>query len=317
LEEATDLGDECKEDGLERKAGAVVAARAGVASPNDAAVARRDYLEHMEGMDKLKDRMRRRALRVHAFPVDSDEDVWGCVDDDASGVVKVVHLVRHGQGFHNLLAEIYHEQGRIWAQFVPSPCNPYILPELLDCPLTETGRQQALALQGELTALCLSSLRPELVVSSPHTRALQTALLAFEPLLHNEDGGDGATAPVPFLAHEMVREETGVHECDRRRPKERLRREFSPRFNFDLLPEDDDIFRAGARESKDEVGDRVYEFLEWLEQRSERVVAVSTHSAWLLTLLNGVCECRDADLRGWFGTGEMRSMRFLFVRDQN
>jgi broad specificity phosphatase PhoE len=113
----------------------------------------------------------------------------------------------------------------------------------------------------------------------------------------------------------MAREETGVHACDRRRPRSELRREFPPPFNFDLVPEEDEIFRDRSRETKDEVGDRVYRFLEWLEARDEAAVAVSTHSAWLLTLLNGVCECRDDDLRRWFGTGEMRTVRLRFVRE--
>jgi broad specificity phosphatase PhoE len=310
--------------GKESDAAMTAAARAAAPpAAEDDAVARRDYLEHMVGMDELRERMRRRPLRVHAVPVGDNADISSFSGGAAGAVVKIVHLVRHGQGFHNLLADIYHEQGRAWAQFVPSPDNPYVRPELLDCPLTETGRRQAVALQGEVKALMLSSrpsLSPELVVSSPQTRALQTALLAFEPLLPDYDdeeaGGDGAK-PVPFLAHEMVREEAGVHVCDRRRPKQRLRREFSPPFDFDLLPEDDEIFRDGTRETKDDVGDRAYRFLEWLEQRPEKVVAVSTHSAWLLALLNGVCECRDPGLRKWFGTGEMRSVRLLFGRDQS
>ena len=84
-----------------------------------------------------------------------------------------------------------------------------------------------------------------------------------------------------------------------------------------MLPERDTLFHETRRETKEEVGDRAYRFLEWLEARPERHVAVSSHSAWLLTLLNGVCDCDDDDdpsVAAWFQTGEMRSVEMHFVR---
>ena len=56
---------------------------------------------------------------------------------------KVVLFVRHGQGFHNLMREVYGEHG---IGYDPSkgvelgPTNPYRLCELLDAPLTDKGR---------------------------------------------------------------------------------------------------------------------------------------------------------------------------------
>jgi broad specificity phosphatase PhoE len=294
-------------------------------------VAERDYLEHMEGMPELRAKMRLRPLRVRCqkfIPSSADDEdhqpgnnavMRGTPSLPLPPNAKVVHLVRHGQGFHNLMADLYHDMGRTWTQFVASPNNPYTRVELTDSPLTEVGRRQAVALQPHVLRLGEMGARPQLVTSSPQTRALQTALLAFEPLLVEGcvgDAHDEGHCRVPFVAHEMLREETGVHVCDRRRPASRLVRDFGAHFDFGLLPEQDGLFQETRRESKEEVGDRAYHFLEWLEARSERHVAVSSHSAWLLTLLNGVCDCDDdpPGVTSWFQTGEMRSVVMHFAR---
>ena len=144
--------------------------------------------------------------------------------------------------------------------------------------------------------------QPELVLFSPNCRALQTGLLVFEHLI----------GKVPFLAHEMAREENGVHYCDKRRPKSRQEKEF-PQIDFSLLEtEEDEIFSETRRETKLQVGGRIYKFLEWLSKRPEQHVGVTSHSGWLLTVFNGVCEC-DESLKGWFHTGEMRSVKLAFV----
>ena len=174
------------------------------------------------------------------------------------------------------------------------------MPEILDAPLTEKGRQQAFLLQPVIKAMAI---KPELIVLSPNCRALQTGIIVFEELI--EQG-------VPLVAHEMVREENAVHVCDKRRPKSRQAKEF-PQVDFSLLEtEEDVIFRNDRRESKAEVGERVYKFLVWLSQRTEKHVGVSSHSGWLLTVFNGICEC-DESLKGWFQTGEMRSVKLEFV----
>jgi hypothetical protein len=54
--------------------------------------------------------------------------------------------------------------------------------------------------------------------------------------------------------------------------------------------------------------------MEWLSERTERHVAVSSHSAWLLTVFNGVCQSDDR-LKDWFLTGEMRSVVLEFFKE--
>merc|ERR1712113_399522 len=87
-----------------------------------------------------------------------------------------------------------------------------------------------------------------------------------------------------------------------------------PMVNFDLIESDEDVlFSHERRESKVEVGERIYKFMEWLELRDEKHIGVTSHSGWLFTLFNGVAEC-DEKLKTWFQTGEMRSVKLVFSR---
>ena len=126
---------------------------------------------------------------------------------------------------------------------------------------------------------------------------------------------ENVAGKVPFIAHEAVREEFGVHICDKRRPKTRQMKEF-PMIDFSLLEsEEDALFTADRRETKIEVADRCYQFLEWLKDRPEKHVGVASHSAWLLTIFNANLEC-DESLKGWFQTGEMRSAILEFPKQE-
>ena len=164
------------------------------------ALAQKESAEHLLGLDLIHQAFRSRSLIVRAYPVNNNEDS-ARFDVERT---KTIHLVRHGQAFHNLFADKATETGVAWQQFVNSPENPYVAPELLDAPLTEKGRQQALSLRHKVQAL---SHTPQLVIISPLCRTMQTALLAFTGLI----------GTAPFMAHELVREETGVHRCDQRR----------------------------------------------------------------------------------------------------
>eukprot|EP00560_Eucampia_antarctica_P007561 CAMPEP_0197828532 /NCGR_PEP_ID=MMETSP1437-20131217/5074_1 /TAXON_ID=49252 ORGANISM="Eucampia antarctica, Strain CCMP1452" /NCGR_SAMPLE_ID=MMETSP1437 /ASSEMBLY_ACC=CAM_ASM_001096 /LENGTH=236 /DNA_ID=CAMNT_0043429767 /DNA_START=299 /DNA_END=1006 /DNA_ORIENTATION=+ len=223
-------------------------------------LAKKESAEHLHGLAEVYAAMRKRPLRVKAYAVDDDS-----IDDGEN--VKVVHFVRHGQGFHNLMADLAHATGREWTQFTIAPENPYIMPEILDSPLTQKGREQARALQP-----CLDEMEtlPQMVVLSPNCRALQTGIIAYQPLLNK----------VPFIAHEMAREEMGVHVCDQRRPKSQQVSEF-PMVDFSLIEtEEDELFSPTERESKMSVGERIYTFMEWLSQRPEKHVGVVSHSGW-------------------------------------
>jgi broad specificity phosphatase PhoE len=278
----------CVEDNVRSKAGAQ--------SATTLALAEKESAEHMFGMEECRATIQAKPLTIKAHALH---------DPSAPASCTVVHFVRHGQGFHNLLADIHLEAGIEWTNHVKTPSNPYAKDELLDSPLTDKGRIQATMLQPELAALQQELGKPiELVVSSPNCRALATAVVAFDSLLNNPN--------VPWLAHEMAREENGVHLCDKRRPTSHQAREF-PMFDFSLLEtEEDTIFLPDRRETKTEVGERIYKFMNWLSTRPETHVGIASHSAWLMTVFNGVVECSDPSLQKWFHTGEMRSVKLSF-----
>lgn len=218
---------------------------------------------------------------------------------------KRVHLIRHGQGFHNLLADVYKRFGKKFdaATGGGGTDNPYLLPEVMDPPLTEVGRSQARGLQA---AAC--TLHPELVIVSPMVRATQTALIGFQHLV------EGGKTKIPFVAHEGCHEISGVHVCDKRRAVKELQQDF-PMVDYAAaaIADDDPLWNEKDRETPVELATRGYEFLLWLRNRTERDIVVATHSAWLFALLNAVVDCDDELSKRWFDTGEMRSFIFRFV----
>lgn len=222
----------------------------------------------------------------------------------ASPSVWKLHLVRHGQGFHNLLGDEYRQRGVSFSSRGDdtSASNPYVRPEVWDPPLTALGRQQAKALRPRAREL-----NPELVVTSPLSRAACTAVLAFTHLLGR----------VPFLALEAAREQTGVHTCDARNALDDVRRDF-PQLDFSELagPELDELWSPTVREAPAAVCERAHALLLALRARPEREVAIATHSAFLFSLLNGVLEAdglpEGEGVRSWFATGELRTICVMF-----
>lgn len=119
---------------------------------------------------------------------------------------KVVHLVRHAEGTHNL----NEEESK--------------LPLHHDARLTPRGVEQCNAL-----ARRTKDLEVQAVLVSPLTRCLETSRLSF-PHLYEDDGDP---APVPFVAHEEWRETVNFL-CDSRRSASVLKLEY-PRVSFDNI----------------------------------------------------------------------------------
>ncbi len=221
--------------------------------------------------------------------------VVGRRPDAAGAGAKIVHLVRHGQAYHNLLGDLYRELGReIDSTGGDTTGSPYVRPEVVDPPLTESGRIQARALRPTTARLA-----PELIVVSPMRRATETALLGFP---------DRAT---PFVAVETCHETAGLHTCDHRLSRSELA-ELFPHVDYALIAEEEDPYwNAAERETSAGVAARAYEFMLWLRTRPEREIAVVSHSSFLFTLLNAVVECEDG-LAEWFMTGELRTVAISF-----
>jgi broad specificity phosphatase PhoE len=125
--------------------------------------------------------------------------------------VQKVVFVRHGVARHNLVDPATGSH--------PNLEDPH----LLDPPLVYEGKKQALD-AGERLRVWWRATQPgenvELVVTSPLSRCIQTATLAFLP-------GDGYTSDQgtepSFLCTELCREAFGMHYPDKRRETSLLR----------------------------------------------------------------------------------------------
>lgn len=195
---------------------------------------------------------------------------------------KTIHLVRHAQGIHNVEGDKNYKS--------------YMSPEYFDAELTPLGWQQVDNLRKHVQSTGLFQ-RIDLVVTSPLMRTMQTAVGVF--------GGDGYTDRMdvlplmvanagksnraaisslncpPIVALELCREHLGVHPCDKRRSISEYQCLF-PAIDFSLIETDEDtLWKANIRETKEEVADRGMNFMKWLWTRNEKEIAIVTHRGYL------------------------------------
>jgi broad specificity phosphatase PhoE len=220
----------------------------------------------------LKNESTTAAVTIHPF----DPSDYLSIEKDPNR--KSLHFIRHAEGRHNV-------------------DRRYRDLENLDAPLTELGIDQCRALSAQLLQmttndpLFLADTNDILIVTSPMTRCLQTTMHALDSLI-------SAKRP-PIVALEHVRETVNFN-CDRRRHKSILSKEF-PTVDFGQIESDDDpIWNAyearlgdhltytGHRESAElyVVAERGRRFMEWLQRQSQSHVIVCTHSAFLRCLKN-------------------------------
>ncbi len=163
---------------------------------------------------------------------------------------------------------------------------------IIDAPLSERGREQVRAVASEVARLDV-----DLVVTSPLTRAIETALGVSE-------GGP----TVPVIVDALLRERLG-DSCDIGRSPGELGRRF-PDLDFTHLPEvwwhEGPLDARGIpMEPWPQVEQRARQFAAWLWSRPERSVLVVSHHG-LLGSLGGV-EVANCELREW--TGELPAPR--------
>lgn len=213
---------------------------------------------------------------------------------------KTLHFIRHGEGFHNVGIAT------------------------LDSNLTSKGWSQAHALRDHVES---SVNGIELVISSPLTRALETASGTFgraegrDVLMMEQHDIVNAQSSHPtlycfkdvrYIVHEQCRERLGPSNCDARRQKHVLQQHF-PGFDFSLIhDEEDSVWIEGKVESESSVAERGIEFLKFVMSQPEQNIAVVTHSAFLwftLAMFGGDCSRGVRNkMQKWFENGEMRSM---------
>jgi len=236
---------------------------------------------------------------------------------------KVVHFVRHGEGYHNIGFE-----------------------SLEDTHLTANGWSQAAKLQKHINHL-KKPLDLDAVIVSPLFRTLETAsgvfgggtiengnkmLMVEQHKVHNEVTRHYAIAArpgVPFIANEMCRERMSLNRCDRRRNLTETRRNF-PGVDFSLIETEEDVqwdkkhdeaVSAGAigsryfiGEKSDAVQERGLNFVKWVLARPEKNLGVVSHCAFLHETLSAVSRDSPPELAQAlskdFRNCEMRSVVF-------
>mmetsp|Transcript_11401 Transcript_11401/g.18904 ORF Transcript_11401/g.18904 Transcript_11401/m.18904 type:complete len:317 (-) Transcript_11401:127-1077(-) len=237
-----------------------------------------------------------------------------------------VHFIRHAEGFHNAETKstgnnycLLRGEGQV-AQEHP----------LYDSRLTPKGIEQSKALRKIL------SHRPsggrsftafDLVVVSPLTRTCETALHVFgnprkpgipaflaegDAPYGTPEHAAGIKVPPPrFLVREECRERFGHYVCDGRRSIEEISQEF-PDFDFSEVADNEDMHYADERESDEACCARAVAFLEWLNSRPEKCIAVVTHSSFLRHLFGQFGESLTQDkkdsLQRMAGNCELRSI---------
>ena len=240
---------------------------------------------------------------------------------------RVVHFVRHAQGFHNVNAD-------------------YKNPKYLDAELTEIGIQQCRDLSHRLQNQQLEdaavdgnmnvNVNVDCIIASPMRRALQTAYHSFEHILLEGTSEETPNSQrigknVPFVACEHWRE-TVNYVCDVRYPRTKLA-EIFPYVDFNNIQhEDDPIFKhyeakhgpleeyTKHRESGDDEGLAIRARKAWRtiaeRPQSERSLAVVSHSAFFMHMFTrpelGVVSYADGEVEALMMDGfencELRSV---------
>ncbi|KAA8496033.1 Phosphoglycerate mutase-like protein [Porphyridium purpureum] len=209
---------------------------------------------------------------------------------------KRVRFIRHGNGTHNATLDFNN-------------------PAQTDARLTAKGLAQCAKLQIGLEnegEIC----KPDLLITSTLTRALQTACNIYAARLDEytsgSNGSDRKRPPLRKVSTELCREEISTHFCDTRRPLSELRNEFEPfGFDFSSVDYEQDVLwaqnKAGTQsehrktrvfgtyhggfkvwrtwiESQILLEDRVRRFVEFLLLQPENEVVVISHAVFLHAL---------------------------------
>jgi len=188
----------------------------------------------------------------------------------ASANYKDLFVLRHGQATHNPRAEAARAAGCSFEEFLDWMKQD----DSLDSELTELGREQASSVYRQHGSKEYWK-RVELVVSSPLSRAIQTADLALPPTA-SEDG------PTRII-HEEFREVNGWLLNAKRRSQTELADLFPHWDSRQCLHHHDDIlWDPDELEDKALCGERGYKGLEWiLSTRSERSILLVAHGGIL------------------------------------
>jgi len=238
-------------------------------------------------------------LLVPRWPCGGASSVPGTTTTVQPGCASAKRLifVRHAEGWHN---KDYNEKPNYMADGL-GETEAY-----WDARLTPDGEEQSRHLSMKLQWRQQQQLL-ELVVVSPLSRAVQTASLAL-PVIEN-------WPRPPFVATSLARERVWTHQCDRRRPRHVLEKDF-PHVDFSEVADGEDEMWAVKEDAPHQLNStacrkRGVALLDWLWKRPEKEILVCTHWVFLLHLFSHYPEAEA--LSGNFSNAEMR-MATLMLR---
>ncbi|KAK8523199.1 hypothetical protein V6N12_047727 [Hibiscus sabdariffa] len=207
------------------------------------------------------------------------------------GNQKLIHLVRHAQGLHNLEAEM----NRTSIEFT-------------DAALSTLGWQQVRQQRENVSATGMLQ-GIEVVITSPLLRTLQTSVGLFGREEHEDHCGNKTSTlnHPPIIATELCRER--MRKGRSRGNLSQCRSDF-PQVDFSLA--NDILWDADERETNEAVAARGINFIKWLLARKEREIAVVSHGVFLqetlIALKNKCLPLMDGDPFSRFGNSEIRSV---------
>lgn len=222
---------------------------------------------------------------------------------------KILILVRHGEGQHDKFERQWASEGNAMPAEMSKdyPRDPLMSPR---------GVGQVLNLSRRTALFCNSetNLIPELVVVSPLRRSAQAALLTFPDL------SPGSIKNVPWVCHASLVEHANGYPSDFVSPPEDLEAIF-PGIDYSMLRNNVDLGIENSTEkepmtkNKTDLLKRTDAFLDWLRNRPEQVVFVSSHATWLQSFCGFTLQNERADGgREMFKNGEMRILGVNFDR---
>mgnify|MGYP002804127719 FL=1 len=188
------------------------------------------------------------------------------------GRTKTVHFIRHGESTWNVCRRQLH------LKKLPQQDRPV----LVDAPLSFLGMQQANALKETI-----ATLKPEIAITSPYTRTLQTCLTSF----------GSQNVIITALCREFM-----AATCDNIGLPASCLRVIYPCFDFSSLGETwwyiQDNIKSQAKavnlltqgdlivEDQEQLAARAEEFYKFLCERPEHSIAVYSHNDFLMFFLS-------------------------------
>jgi len=164
---------------------------------------------------------------------------------------QLLYLIRHGYSLHN---ELFKKMG----------VQAFRIPEVIDSPLIEEGKQQA-----EELSKVIHEKEIDLVLVSPLVRTLETANIIFKDI------------NIPIKCMEMIREyPMGEDTCNQRKDKNELVKLY-PHIDFSEIKEDKDIYWKPERESIENLEKRIDLVKKYIKQLDYKKIAIVSHNSFM------------------------------------